>query len=686
MALACIVHAGEVTITVDPQSGPANFAAGEVEAALKARGETIRRLTNGETLGTRAIVLAEALNGRIVEEGFALSRVERDGALMIVVGGGGSGGVMYGGLELAEQIRIGGLDAVQPIERMPHFPLRGAKFNLPLDVRTPSYTDMSDAAQNNIATVWDFSFWTAYLDALARARFNFVSLWNLHPFPSLVKVPGYEDIALDDVQRSTVKFAENYSTRVEDISTPAMLAHVETVRKMTIEEKIEFWRNVIRYAKDRNIDFYIVTWNTYTFGTGGKHGITDALDNPATIDYFRKSVAELFRTYPLLRGIGVTAGENMGQAGASFQAKEDWLFATYGQGVIDAARERPARPIRFIHRQHETKAQDIAQTFAPLRAQPNVEFDFSFKYAQAHALSSTTQPFAGDFVKSLGGIKTFWTLRNDDALMFRWGAPDFVREFIKNIPRDVTAGVYYGSDMWVWGREFLSREPASPRQLEIEKHWLDWTLWGRLSYDPTLANERVAALIAQRFPGVDGAALLEAWQNASMVYPLTTGFHWGAMDFQWYIEACKSRPGPAQTASGFHDVNRFITLGTHPGTDTVPIPGYIDAMAAGDKVRGTMPTHLASNLDRHADSALAAVDRMDAGPNQELRETLGDVRAMALLGKYYAAKIRGATELALFRKTGWARAQQAAVTELTQAAEYWEQYTTLAASQYRNPL
>src|SRR5262249_35587118 len=133
------------------------------------------------------------------------------------------------------------------------------------------------------------------------------------------------------------------------------------------------------------------------------------------------------------------------------------------------------------HRQHDTHAADIVRTFAPLREQPNIEFNFSFKYAQAHALSSTTQGFHCDFVKTLGDLKTFWTLRNDDALMFRWGSPDFVRTFLGNIPREVTAGVYYGSDMWIWGREFLSHEPEAPRQLEIDKHWLDWLLWGRLS-------------------------------------------------------------------------------------------------------------------------------------------------------------------------------------------------------------
>ena len=702
--LAVTSRAAEVPIFIEPQSAPAEFAAKEIEAALKAQGETAVRADlaglNAGASGRRIVLTSTANAGAMAalgqaggakanglkNEGFVLQRTGPAGGPTIWVIGEGPGGVMYGGLELAEQIRVRGLGAVVAMERNPWIAMRGAKFNVPLDVRTPSYTDASDSAQANIGSVWDFDFWTAYLDALARDRYNFVSLWNLHPFPSLVKVPEYPDIALADVQRSTAKWAENYSTRTEDIVSPAILAQTETLRKLTIEEKIEFWRRVMRYARDRNIDFYIVTWNIYTYGTGGKYGITDDITNPVTADYFRRSVTQLFRTYPLLAGIGVTAGENIGNANSSFEAKENWLFATYGQGVLDAAREQPGRKIRFIHRQHETRAADIARTFAPLAGHPDIDFVFSFKYAQAHALSSTTQGFHRDFVNSLGALKTLWTLRNDDALMFRWGAPDFVREFIQNMPREVTQGLYYGSDMWVWGREFLSREPAVPRQLEVDKHWLDWLLWGRLSYDPSLDNDRIVALIAQRFPGAPAQALFDAWQHASMTYPLTTGFHWGQYDFQWYIEACKSRPGPAQTASGFHDVNRFITLPPHPGTDNISIPRYVEAVVAGAKATGTTPLDVSAQLDRHADAALEAVAGMDARDDRELRATLADIKAMALLGKYYAHKIRGATELALYRQTREPAHQQAAIQQLTDAAGFWDSYTTQAAALYKNPL
>ena len=698
----------EVTIYVQPEGGgeaaapQVAFAAHEIEAALAARGaRTTVRIPESPAMrsdGPR-IVLAttedEIVQQALVDargqtpvslknEGFVVFRTGVGDAQTIWVLGEGVGGVMYGGLEVAEQIRLRGIAQVESMERSPYMQMRGTKFNIPLDVRTPSYSDMSNSAQENIATVWDFDFWTHYLDTLARYRYNFVSLWSLHPFPSMVKVPDYPDIALDDVLRSTIEFQEDYSTSGAYEVTPEMLANVQVVKQITIDEKIEFWRRVIRYAKDRNIDFYVVTWNIFPYGTNGKYGITDDINNPATIDYFRKSVEQLLLTYPLLAGLGLTTGENMGAA--SFQAKEDWAMATYGQGALDVAREQPERALRFIHRQHQTRAQDIARTFQPLDQQPNVDFVFSFKYAQAHVMSSTTQTFHREFVENLGDLKTIWTLRNDDAYLFRWGAPDFVREFVSNIPYDVTQGFYYGSDQWIWAREFLSLEPKSPRQLEIVKHWYDWMLWGRIGYDPTLGNERLIAILGEKFPRAPARELFDAWQNASMIYPLTTGFHWGALDYQWYIEACLSRSRPAQTASGFHDVNRFITLGVHPGTDNIAIPRYAAAVVAGENPEGTTPVQVSERPHERADAALAALKRIRADDDDELRRTLADIQAMALLGKYYAHKIRGATELALFRMTGERTWQAAAVNELIRAAEIWERYTTLAAAHYKNPV
>ncbi|UCC97027.1 MAG: hypothetical protein JSW66_14420, partial [Phycisphaerales bacterium] len=153
-----------------------------------------------------------------------------------------------------------------------------------------------------------------------------------------------------------------------------------------------------------------------------------------------------------------------------------------------------------------------------------------------------------------------------------------------------------------------------------------------------------------------------------------------------YIEACKSRSGPAQTPTGFHDVNRFISLPPHDGTDYVSIPDYVDSLVAGRDTSGTTPIDVSSQIHAHADKALKTLDGLAHGGDKELRLTLEDIRAMAYLGKYYAHKIRGATELALYRRTSESAKQKAAIEELTKAARYWRLYASTALGQYMDPL
>jgi hypothetical protein len=620
------------------------------------------------------------------EQGFCIRKKTEQGSDKIYVIGGGSAGTMYGGLELAEQIKIGGLESIEELDKNPYMNMRGIKFNIPLDVRTPSYSDMSDAAQENIAEMWSFDFWKDCIDNLALNRYNFISLWSLHPFPSMVKVPEYPGIALDDVQRSKGPFKEKYSGLGNGFDAPEVMDNVETLKKISIDEKIEFWKKVMRYAKSRNIDIYVVTWNIFTYGTNNQYGLSDKFDNPKTVDYFRKSVKQMFLTYPDLAGMGLTTGENMPKVSAD--DKEQWAFDTYGQGMLDAAKELPRRKMTMLHRQHYADTKKIAEQFQPLVDHPDINFLFSFKYAKAHVHSYTKQPFHQEFVEdvSQGDLKTIWTLRNDDTFYYRWGAPDFVREFIQNIPLEVSEGWYLGSDQWIWGREFLSTNPKETREVEVSKHWYHWMLWGRLGYDPSISNERFQAILQATYPEVDGEKLFTAWQEASMIYPKTTAFHWSNFDFQWYIEGAKGSPHYTKTKSGFHDVNFFIDLPPLESTNYLSIPSYVRNVINKVKTDSITPLEIARQIHEHVDKSRALLDEFAPVKNDDLRRTINDIRIISALGKYYAYKIEGATNLELFRQTDEKSYQDISIEKLNRAAEQWRLYVSTALAEYKNPL
>jgi hypothetical protein len=83
---------------------------------------------------------------------------------------------------------------------------------------------------------------------------------------------------------------------------------------------------------------------------------------------------------------------------------------------------------------------------------------------------------------------------------------------------------------------------------------------------------------------------------------------------------------------------------------------------------------------------LELLAEMPETSEKELRLTLGDLAAMAHLGNYYAEKILGATDLAMFEKTGKPELQSSAIAHLDAALAHWKKYAATATTQYKPQL
>jgi hypothetical protein len=74
--------------------------------------------------------------------------------------------------------------------------------------------------------------------------------------------------------------------------------------------------------------------------------------------------------------------------------------------------------------------------------------------------------------------------------------------------------------------------------------------------------------------------------------------------------------------------------------------------------------------------------REAAKQDAELRKTVNDCEALAWLGRYYAAKIRGACALALFDVNGDPFEHDAARRHLGDALSHWKRYAAVRDAQY----
>jgi hypothetical protein len=589
-------------------------------------------------------------------------------------------GAMYGGLDVGQSILYNGFNSLSETDKKPYITNRGIKFNIPLDARTPGYSDNSDIAQSNIANMWDIEFWHKFLDDMAKDRLNMLSIWSLAPFPSMVDVPDYPNAGLNDVKKTTASLSTFKSLTGDNMSNPNVINNLETLKKISINAKIKFWQEVMQYASDRGIDFYVFIWNTYVFGTENSgYGFTNAVTDQKTKDYFRKATKSLITTYPLLKGLGITPGENMK---ANAEEKETFLYDSYGQGINDALALDVNRTFRFIHRTIQSNVKSMRASFSGLNSRFTLEF--SYKYSQAHVYSSVKPEYIqkDNFLKSIGDSKYFFTIRDDDFYYLRGGSdPAFTRAYIKNMPTENFNGFYMGPDGYTWGREYISKNPEFNNQLVYDKRWYSFNIWGKLSYDPDVPDSYFVNELKTRFPKVNAQNLYNAWAKASQVVPLVNRFHniGCQMDYQWYPEACTG-------STGFHTIDKFINAGTQIGEGLMSIPLFADAILNNTAMTGTTPIQVASNLETNYNEVLSLIKGMnDTDP--ELRQIIEDIKGLAWLGQYYSKKILGATNKCLSDKSSdlnkKLQYQKVAIKNLQEASECWRNYAGIVSNSYK---
>lgn len=667
--------AESIQLFYDPATPQIAFAAGDIKTALEKRKHTVEvfDLVALEKAGPGKKIILGLATDKALELKFSESGgkpVSDLGAQAYSVQttvkptksywimGGDANGAMYGGLQLAEYIQFKDLSESYDEKESPHLKNRGIKFNIPLDKKSPTYFYGFKGTSHKLAVkdVWELKFWTTWFDEMARHRYNVLSLWSPHPFTSLVNMEGeYPGIAIRGV---TGFDKEGKETQVND---------------MTIDEKIAFWRSVMKYGRERGFEIYLCNWNVFLSTAEGKHGLTDSTDNQKTKEYLRKCVVELFRTYPDLKGFGITVGEKMGKL--DHHQREEWAWESFGKGIMDYAKENPKRDIVFIHRQHDGDIDHILKYFAKLNDLPNVRMDLSCKYSEAHAHTTVTPSrwHRTGMEKGLGkhGIMSWLTIRNDDFYFLHWAEPQFVRDYIRGFPEvDKYVNAFYiGADGWVFAKEFTSKHPFYQERdlLSIQRTWYMQKLWGRISYNPKISDDFFKSHLALRFPEVPVDALFEAWSSASGALRLANEQVTGKWQFDadfwpelWTGDMWQGRDGRFFTVKDTQEATPFA--GSKLASFRETADGKLEGKeSAWDNIE---------KIDALSGKALEALATLKPGENVELQLTLKDLTAQAHLGQYNAEKFRAV----IFDLKG---DQEMARQAMGKSYVAWRRYTAL---------
>jgi len=306
-------------------------------------------------------------------------------------------------------------------------------------------------------------------------------------------------------------------------------------------------------------------------------------------------------------------------------------------------------------------------------------FDTEFKYSRARMFSTNTPPwFDRIYRKQVEdfGVKVWMNVRNDDILNFRWGDPVYAQEFIKNMPRELMAGYFWGPDGYIYARVFNSKNADKLHPYEIDKQWYLFMIYGRAGYNPDLPETFYVNRIKARFPKVNAKKLYDTWRYSSDLISWVEKIHFRQNDAEFLTEGCFD-------ITRFHDINVFARIACLPEQGVSSIGDYV----INGKAEGEMtPFEVADKLDLTSQNLLKGVAQLKAGDDMELEQTLGDLTAMGHLAKYYALKIRASTNLSLFRQNGTEENKTIAVQQLEQALETWKEYAKVATTYYKPQL
>lgn len=586
-------------------------------------------------------------------------------------------GMMYGILEVGERVECEFPEETW-IEVTPAIENRGIKFNIPLDARTPSYSDASDSAFENITHVWEWDFWTEFLDEMALHRFNLLSLWSLSPFPSLVEIPEYPDLGLADVKRSVI-FPRPAMSGAR-MYAPDMTTGLYTVKKMSIKEKIAFWKRVMEYAQERCVSVYLFLWNLFVFGTeGNEYGITCDQNNPVTADYLYCAVKALLHTYPLLRGLGITAGENM----AGDKTDISFLRETCGRAVEECLKEEPERKFVYIHRMQYARFGEIETWYEDYEG----DFAISFKYSQAHMYSYVKPGFFQKFREEYSSDKTFWfTLRDDDFYLYRWGDIPYAREYVRHMLINHAEGFYLGADGFTWGRDYTSRKDEE-HPLYIVKNWFKFDIWGQLFFNPEYSDILFCNKLEKTLEISDGFGFARLWSAASGIFSKLHCVHWHDYDFQWYPEGCCMFLHPPVAKLVFADIREFMNCPSMPQTPYLSVKEYAEQEENGIKAGQISPLQVIDDIRQQTEYVRKGMESewtCLGDRTEEYQRIWQDIKLLGLLGNYYADKLEAALCLCRLEKNPSLNQEgQKAIELLSQACQKWKKYSEYSSALYR---
>ena len=671
-------------ITEKELEAPARHGLSKLEDALRAKGLTVERTTASAKPAGEFVVLAglsggDGLAARQLQstpsgaEALAVKRMTYGGKPAVVLCGADARGLMHAALDAAE--RIGW--AENPSAPFAH--IRDTSEKPFVSERAISMYTMQRAYFES--RLYDEAYWKRYFDMLAASRINgFVIIFGyenggfLAPaYPYFFDVPGFPDVKMVGLAREQ-----------QERNTAA-------------------FRALILLAHERGIAVIPAPCDhIYRGGVqgGGIAGASDLAGKPTpglvwgvttenVAAYNKAAISKFLDVFPDVDALQFRMHAESGLKPSEMEGFWHEVFTMMRQKkpgmLLDLrAKELPDSIIEDAIRQGlkvrvSTKhwMEQMGLPFHPTHVNRQNQHDRRHGYA--------------DLLRYPQIYKVHWQLWSGGTTrLLLWGDPAYVRRFAGQ------AHVYDGDSFEV--NEMLATkmlgephtaEPGPIHQAryrhydyEFERYWHFYQLWGRVSYNPDTKPEVWEREFQRRFGMRAGLHVMRGLHLASQVLPR--------------IVAASYRYQLFPTTRGWAEMMRQGPLAQYAdmqGSDTQQFMNHRDEakrVLGGADTAMRRPQQTGEWFSQIAERILAeaaqAESSADARKGNELVTTLTDLRILAWLAPYHAARLPAAVHYNLYNETGDPPALEEAIAAEKRAVAAWERIVESAGDVYSESL
>jgi hypothetical protein len=702
-----------VAIVPDPSDAlatqqPVQWAAEQLRDALIARGVAAQIYSRLDEVPSSSIcVLATGRDSQIarqlldtanislpdVPEALALAHGRIAKRNVMLAAGSDARGLVFALLELADRVNfsadpLAALQTVKPVSERPANSIRSISRGFNSDVEDKPWFQ-------------DKNFWPPYLTMLAANRFNRFNLtlglgydfvtglrdtYFYFAYPFFLSVPGYDvrAVPLPDTER--------------DLNLAMLKFISDETAKRGLQFQLGLWTQGFTWRNSPDVNYTISGLTSETQGA-----------------YCRDALRALLTQCPNITGVTL---RTHGESGVPEGDTDIWK--TIFDGVAQCG-----RPVEI-----DLHAKGIDRTIIDAALATGMPVTVSPKFWAEHmglpymqgAIRQLEMPprnagTAGFFSRSSGSrsflrygygdlyaedrrYKILHRIWPGTQRLLLWGDPEMaagygrVSSFCGSDGTEIYEPLFFkgrkGSGL-PGGRNAYADAALKPAR-DFEKYDYTYRVWGRNLYNPDGDPDGWRRASARQFGRAAEPAEL-ALASASRILPLVVTAHCpSAANNNYWPEMYWNMPiVNASRRNPYSDSPSPKVLGAVSPLDPeffLDLDEFAGELLGGKPSGKCSPAWVATQLEQDAENALAelqkAKSKVGDANNPEFRRLAADVTIQAGLGKFFAAKFRAGALYAIYQRSQYPPALEAALKTNRAARGVWAEFAGGAKGIYRD--